>query len=247
MAILAYPFDAQNITEADYGALFGAGLQTGVVGTPATNHFKVVASSGLTLNVTAVGGASLALIRGHAMAMTANEPVTIPAASAAARVDLVVLRLNYATNSITPAVKAGTSGSSTPPTLTWGAGGIYELALATVAVAAGTATISNGNIADIRSYAGSTIGAWFTSMRPTGKPAIGFNMTTSVWEATSDGTNWVTLVLDNHTLDSHPGTLAVSKGGTGATTKAAAQNNLNIFPQSSQPAHDPGRIWIKLP
>ena len=81
MALISYPFDSQNITEADYGALVGAGLQSGIVGTPATNHFKVVAATGMNLTVTSVGGASLALVRGHACVMTANSTVTASPAS----------------------------------------------------------------------------------------------------------------------------------------------------------------------
>jgi len=247
MALIAYPFDAQDITEAQYGALIGAGLPSGVVGTPTTNHFKVVAASGMNLTVTAVGGASLALIRGHALTMTANETVIVPAASSSARVDLVVLRMDYANNSIIPAVKQGTSGSSTPPAVTWGASGIYEIPLATVAVAGGAVSISNANITDARSYAGSTVGAWTTSQRPTGRPALGYNLTTGNWEATFNGTAWISLAPANQNLADFGGTLPVSKGGTGATTPAAAQQALNIYTQASAPSHQAGRIWIKLP
>lgn len=247
MALIAYPFDSQNITEADYGALIGAGLLTGVVGTPTTNHFKVVASSGMVLTVTAVSGASLALVRGHAVTMTANESVTIAAADTAARVDLVVLQLNYATNVIAPVVKRGTAGSTNPPAVVWGAAGIYEFPLAQIAVGAGVAAIAAAAITDRRQYAGTTIGAWPQTQRPTGRPALGYNLTSQVWEATFDGTTWKTITTSDHTLDSHPGTLALGKGGTGATTPVAAQQNLEIFAQAANPGHAPGRIWIKLP
>lgn len=247
MTLVAYPFDAQNITEADYGQLVGAGLLSGVVGGTTSNHFKVVAGTGMGLVVTAVSGASLALIRGHAVLMTANEPLTVPTASAAARVDLVVLQLDYAANTIKPVIRQGTSGSSTPPTPVWGSAGIYEYPLATVAVAAGATSIVVGNITDVRQFAGSTIGAWPTAQRPTGRPALGYNLTTQSWEATFDGATWKNISTADHTLDSHPGTLSVSKGGTGATTPAAAQKGLDIYAQSTAPAHAAGRIWIKLP
>jgi len=248
MALIAYPFDAQNITEADYGALIGAGLASGVVGHPGTNHFKVVASTGMVLTVTSVGGASLALVRGHACVMTANSSVTVATADVGARADLVVLRMDYAANSIAPAIKKGTSGSPTPPSPTWGVSGIYEIPLAVVAVAASAVSINNGNITDARSFAGSTVGAWTTDQRPTGKPAIGYNLTAAAWEASLDGVTWVTISLATHTLDSHPGSpLSIGKGGTGASTSLDAQKNLEIYAQSSAPAHALGRIWIKLP
>lgn len=247
MTLIAYPFDAQNITEADYGQLVGAGLLSGIVAATNSNHFKVVAGTGMGLVVTAVSGASLALIRGHAVLMTANEPVTVSTASAGARTDLVVLQLDYAANTIKPVIRAGTSGSPTPPTPVWGSAGVYEYPLATVAVAAGATSIVAANITDTRQFAGATIGAWPQGQRPTGKPAVGYNLTTQVWEASIDGTTWKTVTTSDHTLDSHAGTLSVAKGGTGGTTPVLAQKGLEIYAQSTDPGQSPGRIWIKLP
>lgn len=246
MTLIAYPFDAQNITEADYGQLIGASLLSGVVGSPATNHFRVTTSSGMQLTVTAVSGASLALVRGHALLMTSNELVTVQAADSAARVDLVVLQLNYATNTITPVVRKGTAGSTVAPTPVWGTAGVYEFPLATVAVAGGTSSISASAITDRRQFTGATIGAWPSTQRPTGRPAIGYNLTTNVWEATTGAGVWTAVALADHTLDSHGGTLSVAKGGTGGTTPVTAQKGLEIYAQATSPGHSPGRIWIKL-
>jgi hypothetical protein len=46
-------------------------------------------------------------------------------------------------------------------------------------------------------------------------------------------------------LDETPGTLSISKGGTGATTAMAALNALGIFVQPDAPANVAGRVWIK--
>lgn len=247
MTLIAYPFDAQNITESDYGQLIGAGLLSGVVGSPTSNHFKVVPTTGMGLAVTSVSGASLALLRGHACVMTANEPLTVATASAAARVDMVVLQLDYAANAIKPVIKPGTSGSSTPQSPVWGTGGIYEIPIAYINVASGTVAITTAMITDARSFAGSTIGAWLTAQRPSGRPALGYNLSSSTWEATFDGATWVNISMASHTLDSHPGTLSVGKGGTGATDSLSARQNLEIYTQAAAPAHQAGRIWIKLP
>jgi hypothetical protein len=248
MALVPYPFDSQDITEAQYGALLSLAMQSGIAGGTAANNFKVTATgSSMVVTVTSVGAASFAVVRGHGVLMTANENVTIPAASPGARVDLVVLRLDYGTNTIAPAVRQGTSGSSTPPTPVWGASNLYEIPLATVAVAAGASTINNGNITDRRVFLGNQVGAWPTSSRPTGIPAIGFNLTTSKWEASVDGATWTNLATTATALNDMNGVLSVTKGGTGANTKAGAQQGLNIFVQTTPPGHEAGRIWIKLP
>lgn len=248
MALVPYPFDSQDITEAQYGALIGLAMQSGIAGGSAANNFKVTATgSSMVLTVTSVGAASFAVVRGHGVLMTANEAVTVPAASAGARVDLVVLRLDYATNSIAPAIRQGTSGSSVAPLPVWGVSNQYEIPIAQVAVAAGASTISNANITDRRAFLGTQVGAWPTSSRPTSGPAFGFNLTTNKWEASLDGATWADLATLTTSLNDFAGTLGVSKGGTGGTTKVGAQQGINIFAQATAPAHEAGRIWIKLP
>jgi hypothetical protein len=169
MALTAYPFDAQTVSETQYGDLFGAVAQSGIIGSSAGNDFKVTAvGSSMGLSVTSVGGASRAIVRGAAVLMTAAEPITVATSDATARVDLVVLRLNYVANSISPVVLKGTAGSSTPPSPSWGAGGYYDVPLALVAVGGGVTTISAGTLTDIRRFAGPTVGVWATASRPNG-------------------------------------------------------------------------------
>lgn len=248
MAIVAYPFDAQDITEAQYGALQSAAMTTGVVAAPSANDYKVTATgSNLILTVTAVGANSLALVRGHAVQITENEPVTLAAADTGARVDLVVMRLNYATNTIAPLILKGTSGSSTPPSPSWGAGGFYDLPLARVAVGANVLLVSNANVTDARRFTGMIPGSWPTISRPSTPSTIGWNTTDSRWEYTIDGSTWLPLTNTVLTDASVTGTLPVSKGGTGQTTTTAALNALGIYVQSTQPAYAAGRVWIKIP
>lgn len=42
-------------------------------------------------------------------------------------------------------------------------------------------------------------------------------------------------------------TRPINRGGTGATTAAAALRALGIYVQATDPGHANGRIWIKIP
>ncbi|QDH92397.1 hypothetical protein SEA_CELAENA_18 [Microbacterium phage Celaena] len=275
MALTAYPFDGQTVSEQQYGDLFGSVAQSGIIGSPAANHFLVAAGgSNMNLTVTAVSGASRAILRGHAVLMTANETVTVPASATQARVDLVVLRLDYSANTIGPAVRAGTPGSSTPPAPVWGTGGVYEIPLASVAVGANVTTINSGNITDRRRFTGPTVGEWDTVGRPTTPLSLGYNSTLGRWEFTLDGTVWEPVGYVDLSSAQVTGTLPVGNGGTGQTTLAAARNAMglgnttgalpvanggtgattrdgvrntavDLYLQATAPAHAAGRLWLK--
>jgi hypothetical protein len=248
MAIIAYPFDLQDISEAQFGALQGSAFATGIAASPTTDHYKVTANgSNLTLTITAVGGNSQANVRGHAVSLTSNAVLTVAAAEAGARVDLVVLRLDYAANTIAPAIIKGTSGSSTVPSPSWGAGNFYDLPLAKVAVGAGVLLITSTNLTDYRRFAGFTPGAWPTVGRPTTHLSMGWNTSDLRWEYTLDGITWKSLTETDLASNGVTGILPIAKGGTGATSATAALQALGIFVQTAQPAYAAGRVWIKIP
>ncbi|UVT31649.1 minor tail protein [Microbacterium phage Kenzers] len=230
MALTAYPFDAQAVTEQQYGDLFGSVAQSGILGAPTANNFKVTAAgSSMALTVTSVSGASRALLRGHALLMTTNETVTVEAANTSARADLVVLRLDYAANSIGPAIRKGTAGNTTPPAPVWGTGGIYEIPLASVLVGANVTTISSGNVTDLRRFTGPTTGVWTTVARPTTPLSFGYNTTLSRWEFTLDGTTWDNIGYVNLADSTQvTGTLPVARGGTGQTTLQGLSTALGL-------------------
>lgn len=245
MAIIAYPFDSQTISETDYGNLFGTAIASGVAGDPNTNDFKVAPSSGMVLSVQSVGSQSAAIIRGHACILTAATTVTIATAGASTnRVDAVVLRLNYSTNTIAPAVLTGASGSTTPPALTW-SGTTYEIPLAYVTVAAGATSIDAPHIQDARAFTGTTVSSWTTAGRPLNRLALGYNLTTGTWEATADGTTWTQVATSGAALSSFAGVLPLAKGGTGGTTQTTALQGLGIYVQATDPGQAAGRIWIQ--
>ena len=276
MALTAYPFDNQTVTEQQYGDLFGAVAQSGILGAPSANNFLVTAAgSSMVLAVTSVGGASRALVRGHAVLMTTNEPVTVPTANTSLRADLVVLRMDYAANTIGPAIRTGTPGSATSPAPVWGTGGVYEIPLAAVAVGANVTTISTGDLTDLRRFSGPTSGAWTTAGRPNTPLSFGYNSTLGRWEYTLDGTAWLNLGYVDLASSQVAGTLPATKGGTGVTSLDALSAALNLGPtvagpipiasggtgansvatirttavdlfvQATDPGHNPGRIWIK--
>jgi len=275
MALTAYPFDGQTVSEQQYGDLFGAVAQSGILGSPSANHFLVTAAgSSMNLTVTAVSGASRAILRGHAVLMTANEVVPVTAAATQSRVDLVVLRLDYGANTIGPAVRAGTPGSATPPAPVWGVGGVYEIPLASVAVGANVTTVNAGNLTDLRRFSGPTTGVWSTAARPSTPLSFGFNTTLGRWEYTLDGTTWAPIgyvdlaganavgilpVANGGTgqdtlakarnamgLGNTVGALPVANGGTGATTvQGARETAVDMWVQPTAPAHAVKRLWLK--
>ncbi|MEU5433815.1 tail fiber domain-containing protein [Streptomyces sp. NPDC020719] len=190
MAITSFPFDSQAVTESQYSALFREFQDSGVVAAYDTPGFLVSAGNGMAVNVQP----GLAILRGHMVQSTATEILTVPAAGTNTRVDRVVLRLDPASNSITLAVKAGSAGSSTLPALSQTDTGIYEMALASVTVAANVTTITSADVSATRPVVGNRVGVWATATRPPSprKGQLGFNNTLARWEWW-DGSTWTDL------------------------------------------------------
>ena len=191
MAQTSYPFDGSSVSETLYSQFFRQLQDTGVAGSINGLDLKASGdSSGMNVKVQP----GFAIVRGHAYQSTAVETLTIAAAdSSAVRIDLVVLRLDPAANSIVLAVLTGTAGGSEPaPTQT--DTGNYELPLAAVTVAANATTISSANVADRRRYTGTRVRAWTTDTRPSGPRVgqLGFNSTTSLYEYWS-GSIWLSI------------------------------------------------------
>lgn len=124
-------------------------ISNGVFATP-SNAMQVQASSGMTVQVSA----GWAFVNCKWLNNDAAYLLTLNASDVVLnRIDRVVIRLN-ATNSVRTieiAVKTGTAASSPqPPALTRVTGGIWELSLAQIYVAAGATSISQANITDER-------------------------------------------------------------------------------------------------
>ncbi|EFL15318.1 tail fiber domain-containing protein [Streptomyces sp. C] len=191
MAITSYPFDAQAVTETQFSQMFREFQDSGVVASFGSSGFTVTAGTAMTLNVSS----GLAFLRGFMAQATATETVTIPAANTSLRVDRVILRLDPALNSVVLAVKTGTAGSSTPPSLTQTDTGIYELPLAQVTVNANVTSITSSDITRTRPFVGTRILCWNTNTRPASPRLgqIGWNADTSSFEFWND-TAWAPLI-----------------------------------------------------
>lgn len=225
MAITAFPFDDQDTTESQFSQWARELQDSGVADIYGGTGFRVTGGGG-GMAVQVQPGFSI--VRGHAIASTAVETVTIAASGTAARIDRVVLRMNPTTNLGSLAVVQGTAGSGTPA-LTQTDSGIYEIGLAKVTVQANVTTIDASMVLDDRTFVGARTGSWSNATRPASARSIklGYNVSTSQWEFWN-GTAWQNLVA--------------------STAENSSQwNGFELIVSTSQPAGTPlaNRIWIQ--
>lgn len=186
MAERSYPFVGGTTTDVEFSKFMNPVIGYGVCWNTGAPDVKVTGdSSGLNVKL-AVGEA---FVRGVHYINDAIKTVTIAAGTSNPRIDAVVLRLVYgSTNTVTVQVVQGTAAASpVAPTITKSDTGTTELLLALVSVPANAATITAGNVTDMRQFLGAF---WTTAQRPTRPGSIGFNTTIGRMEATIDGTNW---------------------------------------------------------
>lgn len=135
-----------DVVEPEYEALVAPQYIDGIIGTP-TDPLPIYAdSTGMQIKVRA---GRYGMVRGFLWSSGADE-FTVPIAAngtGSTRIDLVVLRLDRSTWTVTLVVKPGSPGSAAPtPTLGTGTTGVYEVPIGTVTVAGGAATIAAGNV-----------------------------------------------------------------------------------------------------
>lgn len=126
-------------TRANVGVLYGTG-------TPPNSALRVQAQVAPTSSVDVLSGS--ALVQGIAYINTATVAFVIAAnVSGNPRIDTVVLRADYALQTVRLAVLQGTPAASPAvPTLTQTTNVLWEIPLADIAVANGFGTITNANI-----------------------------------------------------------------------------------------------------
>lgn len=116
---------------------------------------------GLTVTQTGVASANVqistgaAVVHGYFYELTASQQLTVAAnGSGNPRIDTVVLRLDWALQTVRLVLLQGTPGATpAAPTLTQSEGVRWEVPLADIAVANGFATIVNANITNRRYFA----------------------------------------------------------------------------------------------
>lgn len=237
MAEASWPFYGTETNEVQFSKWASTLVESGIV-----SGLAIAPGTGMAVTV----GVGSAIVRGVFYENTAARTLAVSAAPSAAgqtRRDLVILRLDQTANAITALVRAGTantSGGALPPLTqndtTW------EIGLAIITVANGTAAISSPLITPLRPTTGLRVLPYVTSDRPTpgaGVTALGLDITARRLELWN-GSSWVSL-FDFANIS---GTVPVNQGGTGVTTLRAAREALDIFVQPTAPAHKRGRIWI---
>jgi hypothetical protein len=150
MAETYWPFDGIDTTETQFSQ-WARNIGEGVKGSPATTDLLVTApGSGMSVSL----AAGQALVRGHYYYNSTAQTLAVTTANASnPRIDLVVLTLDPAVNTITASVLAGTPAvSPVAPTLTQTDAAVYQIALAQVLVPAAASVITQANVTDIRPF-----------------------------------------------------------------------------------------------
>jgi hypothetical protein len=197
MAQTSWPFENIDTSETQF-SLWARNLGQGVIDGKLLELEPFGDGSGMNVKVKS----GQALVRGHFYDSTVQETLSIAAADTSLpRKDAVVLRLDPTANNILLTVITGTPNASPAlPALIQTDGGVYDLLIAEVNVAANAVVISSGNVVDRR-----------TIFQPyTGQP-------TSI--AIADVTGLQTA------LDAKQDVLAAVSTKTGAYTLAAGDTN----------------------
>jgi len=133
---------------AEFAEYFAAFIGSGVFPEPSTS-LKIEATTGLTLKIKA----GKAWINGYFLINDADTTEIIPVNAVLNRIDRYVIRLQFASRSMTIVRKEGMAASNpVAPGVTRDAESI-ELSLALIQVNAGVSSISAGNITDTRTDA----------------------------------------------------------------------------------------------
>jgi hypothetical protein len=162
MAVTSGFFDSRNGDRkynADQMSEYFRGIVSGGVFQHLDGGLQVTAGTGLAVNV----AAGRAIVQNRWIQNSASLPLSISAASETyGRKDAVVLRLDSAARTVSITVKTGTPAASPAAPEMTRSGGVYEMALAYVNVAAGATSVT---VTDKRSD--STVCGWATVAQST--------------------------------------------------------------------------------
>lgn len=178
-------------SRANVGPFLGSGTQP-------NRALNVQAQSPATTSVDVLPGS--ALVQGIAYINTATVSFAIAAnASGNPRVDTVVVRADYALQTVRLAVSQGTPAATpSPPTLTQSAGILWEIPIADIAVANGFTSIADTNITPRHEYANAANGVYLDNvLNNSGGTLVTGDVV--IWDTTTDRAITTTTTF-NHPL-----------------------------------------------
>lgn len=255
MAITSWPYVAQDTTDVEYSRLYREGVDDGVADSLGGSGLQPFADgSGMVVKMRT----GSAVARGYMMYSTEIESITIdPSSPTLQRVDRLVLRLNLSavegTPRLAPFILKGDPapvGQAGAKPLTKTSTGIYDLLIGQITIEPGVNSIAADKVVDVRSFIGQTVGAWDASWKRPESPRkykMGFNEETGGFEYWN-GTAWKALNDHSHSLTSSQitGVLPISKGGTGAQSRAGIRSAIGLYVQTAAPSNPQSDdVWIK--
>lgn len=181
-----------GVARSNVGVLLGTGTQP-------FDALKVQAQVAPSASIDVLAGSGL--VKGIAYINTATVSFVIAANSSGnPRIDTVVLRADYALQTVRLAVKQGTPAASpSVPTLTQTANTLWEIPLADIAVANGFATITNANITRRYEWANAAEGVHLDSVLNNSGGTLE-DGDVVVWDATADRAVTTAALFDNPLL-----------------------------------------------
>lgn len=215
MAESAYPRSGAPMLEAEWTRVFHT--LTGII----SGGNVTADGSGLRVRL----NPTTASVRGHGYRDPAAKDLDVDAGDPTARIDTVVLELDY---TATPIIQAKViKGTATAPVLTQTEVGVYQHPLADINVPASAVTIAAGNVTLRRHDHNTDLPSWSTPGRPV-NPAngiLGYNTTLSRWEW-RDGSTWRPLTATS--IDDLSDATTIGKALVKAATAATARGALGL-------------------
>lgn len=133
---------------ADFAHYFSLLIKNGVFPDPSSG-MQVKASTTPNMYVSVLPGSGW--INGYYITVESAEKLTVPTANASlSRIDSVIMGLDYSERKIRLYIKSGAASASPVPPVLQRDNDLYELELARISLAAGTGTVSQSLITDMR-------------------------------------------------------------------------------------------------
>lgn len=221
-------------------------------GTQPNNGLKVQAKSVPTTSIDVLAGS--ALLQGALHISDATVSFVIAAnGSGNPRIDTVILRADYALQTVRLAVLQGTPAASpVNPTLTQNANVLWEIPLADIAVANGFSTITNANITPRHEWANAASGVYLDNVfNNSGSTLVDGDVV--IWDATADRAVTVGTTFDDPLLagvwrgrTDNAGYGRVQVSGIGYVNASAAVTRGDVLTSSATTKRAASQFLISL-